>query len=263
MFFWTLTTIALATPPSLDELNAAWDVNKLAVATKSIQPIILQPGDLEAVSKGKVGRRRIAESGPDRAMGIAWTPTRREAVWVAIIDDIHDTMVSALSEKRLGRNELGQKLLYQHLSLPWPVTDRQWVLKIWNNASLATATNDGVWERPWDLADPGLMVQSDPAAIWIPMTNGSWFLMPAAGGTLVIYTARTHIGGAIPEELVTQWALSTLDEMIGHILERSAEIHHHYGIEHEPIIGGDNKPIPAFESSNAKKRGFQEMTTTP
>ena len=258
MFFWTLITLALAAPPSLGELNAAWDKNKLGVASKSIQPIILEPGDLEAVAKGEIGKRRITETGPDRAMGIAWTPTSREAVWVAIIDDIHDTMVRALTEKRLGQNEQGQKLLYQHLSLPWPVADRQWVIKIWNNTPLATATNNGVWERPWDLADSGLMDQSDPTAVWVPMTNGSWFLMPAAGGTLVIYTARTHIGGAIPEELVTQWALATLDEMIDHMLDRATDIHLHYGTDHEPITGGDNLVIPPFASRKAHGVNFHE-----
>lgn len=258
MFFWTLITIALAGPPSLRVLNAAWDKNKLGVASKSIQPIILEPGDFEAVAKGRIGRRRITEPGPDRAMGIAWTPTSREAVWVAIIDDIHDTMVSSLSEKRLGQSKLDQKLLYQHLSLPWPVANRQWVIKIWNNAPLAAATNNEVWERPWDLADPGLMDQPDTTAVWVPMTNGSWFLMPVANGTLVIYTARTNIGGAIPDELVTQWALSTLDEMIGHMLDRATTIHQHYGVEHEPIIGGNNNAIPAFVGSNEENLHFQK-----
>jgi hypothetical protein len=246
VFFWTLITIALAGPPSLRVLNAAWDKNKVGAASKSIQSIILEPGDLEAVSKGKIGRRRIAEVGPDRVMGIAWTPTSKEGVWVAIIDDVHGKMVSSLSEKRLGRNELGQKLLYQHLSLPWPVTNRHWVIKIWNNIPLADATNNRVWERPWDLADPALMDQADPTAVWIPMTNGAWFLMDAAGGTLVIYTARSNIGGAIPYELVTRWALATVDEMLNHVLERAGEIHHHYGPGHEPIIGGNNEPIPFY-----------------
>lgn len=253
MFFWTLITIAIAAPPSLDELSAAWDTNKLSVASKSIQSIILEPGDLEAVAKGEIGRRRIAEVGPDRVMAIAWTPTARGGVWVAIIDDIHGKMVSSLSEKRLGRNELGQKLLYQHLSLPWPVTNRQWVIKIWNNIPLAEATHNGVWERPWDLADPALMDQPDPTALWIPMTNGSWFLMDAAGGTLVIYTARSHIGGAIPYELVTRWALATIDEMMSHVLERAAGLHHHYIPGHEPIMGGDNQPIPFYDDGKGQE----------
>ncbi len=204
----------------------------------------LTTADFERVASGEIAKRRIQEDGPDRAMGLMWTPIERNRIWVAVLDDIHDTVVSNLVERRLEKSDAGHKRLYQRLVLPWPLTDRQWVIEVWNNTSLATATKGRIWERPWDLAAPDLMPDPDPDAIWVPMINGSWFLMEVGGGTLIAYSARTTIGGSIPSDLVTRWALATLDEMLEHIAARAAVIDAHYPPKHEPVLGGDNIPVP-------------------
>lgn len=246
MFFLTLIAAALAAPPSAAALQSAWNEHKASMAAHGVHPLHPEREDFVAVANGKVAKRRIAEDGPDRAMGMLWTPVARPALWVAVLDDIHDTVVNSLQEQRLGRTEDGRKVLYQRLDLPWPAQDRQWVIEIWNNLALERDTNGAVWERPWDLGDPAQMPTPDDKALWLPMTNGSWLLLEVAGGTLMAYSARTTIGGAIPDELVTRWAMATLDEMMEHIVDRSKSIPAHYDRNHDPVLGGDNQPIKAF-----------------
>jgi hypothetical protein len=40
--------------------------------------------------------------------------------------------------------------------------------------------------------------------------------------------------------------------MMGHVLERAAKLHHHYKIGHEPIMGGDNQPIPFYDGGKGQ-----------
>ena len=252
MFFLSLIVTAVASPPSADVLQAAWTRHSDRVERDANHPIRLNRSDFETVASGRVAKRRIVEQGPDRAMGLLWAPVDRNTLWIAVLDDIHDTVVQSLTEHRLANSPEGRKRLYQRLDLPWPFNDRQWVIEIWNNQGLVQSTHGAVWERSWDLTSPELMPQPDPQALWVPMTNGSWLLVDAAGGTLMAYSARTTIGGAIPDEAVTRWAMATLDEMMMHIVERSKSIPDHYGPEHEPVLDGANAPIPPFELTGIK-----------
>ena len=240
------TTQAQAAAPSADVLLEAWTAIQPAVADQSPVPIELTQADFQAIANSRIAKRRIREEGPDRAMGAMWVPVDRKLIWVAIIDDIHDQLVSSLTEKRLGLSEQGHKLLYQHLDLPWPVQDRQLVVQIQNNPSIAATTQGRLWERSWDLADPDRMKDPDPSAVWVPMTNGAWLLFPVQDGTVVVYHARTTIGGRVPDELVTRWAMLTVDEMMEHIVERAQQISKHYIAGHEIIVGGDENPISHF-----------------
>jgi hypothetical protein len=209
-------------------------------------PIALEHEDFVAMANGKIAKRRIREDGPDRAMGAMWVPIDRNQLWVAILDDAHDNLLSALTETPLGPSENGHKLLYQHFDLPWPVHNRQLVVEIKNNAAIASATTGQLWERSWDLADPNLMSAPDPTAVWVPLATGSWLLYPVKRGTVIVYHARSTIGGRIPDEVVTRWAMATLDEMMNHISDRARKIQDHYTGEHEILLGGDNLPIQPF-----------------
>ena len=107
-------------------------------------------------------------------------------------------------------------------------------------------THNQLWERSWDLAESSLMPNPDDDAIWIPVATGSWLLFPVEQGTMVVYHARSAIGGRIPDEAVTRWALATLDEMMNHIANRAATMDAHYTGNHEIIRGCDDAPIPKF-----------------
>ena len=235
-----------AGPPSTEELVEAWARVGPSIASMSPVPVTLNRQDFETISNARIAKRRIREAGPDRALGAMWVPIERNKIWVAILDDIHDHLLSSLTETRLGVSDQGHKLLYQHLDLPWPAQNRQMVIEIQNNLPISTSTDGMLWERSWTLAEPSLMKQADASAVWVPMTNGAWLLFPVQDGTVVVYHARSTIGGRIPDELVTRWAMATLDEMMLHIVDRAGQIRDHYTAAHEIIIGGDEKPIPYF-----------------
>jgi len=232
--------------PNAGELAQVWNDHHVTITAHTKAPILLSDEDFSVVAAGGVAKRRLSQDGPDRAIGVAWTPHSRAAVWVAIIDDIHNTMVDGLTEQRLGTSQSGGKLLYQRLDLPWPLNDRQWVIEIENDPVLARATTNQVWSRTWSLSTHRAPEVDDPEALWAPTLDGGWLAIDVADGTLIVYQARTTIGGVVPDGLVTSWAMSTLDEMLGNLFSRAAEIPAHYTTDHDPIHGGDGKPILKF-----------------
>ena len=177
-------------------------------------------------------------------MGALWTDTPKDHLWVAILDDRHDTLVKGLFERHESGAAAGHKYLYQHIQLPWPVNDRQWVADIWNNPDLFSATQGRVWERCWDLAPQESASESDPAAVWVPVNDGTWMLADLDGGTLLLYQVRTVIGGAIPDEAATTWAMTTLDDMLEHVVSRAVDIPGHYDSLHVPFERPDGQAIP-------------------
>lgn len=251
VFVWMMvvcgSSLAIAGDhPSTEKLHEAWKKIEPTVRADATFPIALEQGDFSAIANGQIAKRRIRENGPDRAMGAMWAPIDRNHIWIAILDDGHDNLLSSLTETRLENSEHGHKRLYQHLDLPWPVHNRQLVVEIQNNTDISNATEGFLWERSWDLAEPALMDKPDPSAVWIPLATGSWLLFPVENGTVVVYHVRSTIGGRIPDEVVTRWAMSTLDEMMQHIVDRAGNIHTHYTGNHEILLGGDNLPIEQF-----------------
>jgi len=243
MLLALLTLTPCLAQPTAEELSDVWARNFSTLGHHAKHTVLLDATDFKRVAEGKIAKRRLIQEGPDRAIGVGWTPHSRDSVWIAIIDEVHNTMVNSLYEQRLGNSEDGAKRLYQRLDLPWPFHDRQWVISISNNTALADATNNDLWERYWRLDAPIDSEPADPDALWIPTLDGAWIAVPIDGGTLLVYQARTTIGGAIPDELVTRWAMSTLDEMLMNVFSRAAEIPHHYDRQHERIVGGDGKVI--------------------
>ena len=247
MLFALLFVATATAAPSAEALAELWAEYQAVIAQHTDHPAKLSAADFKVIARGGIAKHRRRELGPDSAIGIGWTPHSRSAVWVAIIDDIHNTMVSSLTEARLGHSADGTKLLYQRLDLPWPFQDRQWVIAIQNNAGIATASSGRVWERTWQLAANQQAPLAKDEALWVPMISGAWLAIDTPDGTLLVYRAKTTIGGAIPDELVTRWALATLDEMLENVFSRAGEIPEHYRGDHTPIMGGDNVEISLFK----------------
>ncbi len=245
MIFILLFLSVAAARPSAAILAETWSKHHGLIGQNMGQPMALTDTDFQVIAKGGVAKHRLRMEGPDAAIGIGWTPHNRKAVWIAIIDDIHNTMVSGLTEKRLGLRQDGAKLLYQRLGLPWPFTDRQWVIAIQNNPKIAASSSNNVWQRTWALDEEKHGVINNDNAMWVPLLNGGWIAVEAGGGTLLLYQAQATIGGAIPDELVTRWAMATMDEMLGNVFERAGEIPAHYSEHHRSINGGDGQPIVA------------------
>ncbi len=240
-----LCQLAIA-QPSADQLAQAWALHQPALQSEGIRPVTLGTEDFVLLARGEVVRRRLPATGADRAMGAIWAPMSRDAVWVAILDDSDFTLVDTMTEIRLPDTAAGHKRLYQHIDLPWPVADRHWVLQIRNNMPLAASTQDAVWERVWDLTQRSDVPEGRPTAIWSPINDGGWILVSARGGTLLVYHARTRIGGNIPEEAVIRWAMVTLESMLRKTVERAEGIHTHYKSAHIPIYRPDGSAVPAW-----------------
>ena len=232
--------------PSADALAAGWAAWQSALGTARYAPL-LEPRDFPRLAQGGIVRHRQHLDDADRVYGAVWTDAPREALWIAIIDDQHDTLVGGLTERPLPASTATRKLLYQHIDLPWPVSDRQWVIEITNNRALWAATGGGLWERTWVLGDAqgavdaGLTLQGD--AVWLPVNDGGWLLADVAGGTLLAYNVRSVVGGNIPDEASVRWAYSTLDDMLEHVIDRAAVVPAHYGPAHDPILRPDDTPV--------------------
>ena len=201
--------------------------------------------ELARLARGDTVRRReAAPGGADRVVAAVFTPLSRDALWVTIQDDKHDKLVAGLVEAETPGSTPADKLLYQRLDLPWPFEDRQWVIRIRNNPRVYAATAGRVWERSWTLADPALAPNPSPDGVWVPQNDGTWLLVEAAGGTVLIYEVRTVIGGAFPDDTATRWSLVTVEGMLRHILARAGGIDAHYGAGHAPFYRPDGSTIP-------------------
>lgn len=237
--------VALAAPSS-EALLEAWTQQMTSAGSLPHFSVRLEERDFQRMARDSVAKRRLHQKGADRVVGAIWSNQPRDALWIAILDDAHDTLVKSLEESRLPAGSRGYKRLYQHLDLPWPFTDRHWVIDIRNNPALYASTNGAVWERTWELAEPTDTSFADPNAIWTPVNDGGWLLVDAVGGTIVVYHVRTYIGGAIPPEAVTRWAMTTLEDMLQHVVNRAREIPTHYKAGHTPIQRPDTSNIPGF-----------------
>jgi len=208
--------------------------------------ISLQASDFAELAKGKVARRRVHLDGPDRVIGAIWSTQAPDALWLSILDDKHFKLVDGLFEDYAAGSRPDRKLLYQHLSLPWPFKARQWVIAISNHQELFKATQGRVWVRTWDLIDPSAAPKPDPAAIWIDTSEGGWIMTPIEQGTLLVYHARASMGGVVPDDAAAMWVKSTLDNMLRDIATRAATMPSHYIDGHESVERPDRSPIPTW-----------------
>ena len=243
--FLLFLPLALA-QPSEAQFAAAWAVHRADIKQSAVFALELTAEDFKTLAQGKVARRRLVAKDADRAMGASWTPFDRDTVWVAIQDDKHFKLFDDLTETRLPGSTWDKKLLYQHLDAPWPITDRHWVLEIKNNTAISTRTKDRIWERVWTLTPESMVPAGCVEAIWTPINDGGWMLLEAAGGTLVIYHARSKIGGNIPQEAITAWAMASLDGLLKTIEDRARGIQSHYTKGHELIFRPDGSTVPAW-----------------
>lgn len=255
------TTSPAASPEGADAeaLVRAWAGWQEALRRHGRYAVELDPADLRVVAQGDVARHRSQLDGIDRVVGATWSDLPRDALWVAILDDTCDQLISGLTERHLPPERPGQKILFQHVDLPWPFADRQWILDIRNNRELHAATGGQAWERAWTLADrqvergaavpqPAPPHPTLPAAdaVWTPLNEGGWLLLDAAGGTLLVYHARADVGGAIPDDAATRFALATLRGMMRHVVARAGVIPTHYDAAHAPLERPDGTVVPPW-----------------
>jgi hypothetical protein len=260
--FAAILADAAAASPDPAALGAAWaEVEPSLRAKGRLSVPSFTEADWAKIAKGEILKRRLPSAGAiDAALGVGFLPYGIDAVWVGILDDVHDDLVEGLSETWLPGTTPHSKRLYQHLDLPAPFDDRHWAIRVQNTQALHAATAGKAWERVWaiDPAGQGALNELPSSfltapdapnpneALWTPVNEGGWTLVPAQGGVIVVYQVRTDIGGNIPDELVLQYALSTLDELIEHVGELAARAPSHYRLGHYDIVRPDGARVPAW-----------------
>jgi hypothetical protein len=253
-----LSSVALSAPTA-EEIEAAWTQVKPRLAESGRLPVPdLQPAHWEQIASGKVVRwRQPVDAQIDGAIGVGWVDQPIEQVWVGALDDVHNHLAEGLTEVWLEGTKPGHKVLYQHYDVPQPFSDRHWVVVVQNNPDLYEATEGQVWERTWDLDArgpssldevPADTVSEPQAALWTPVNQGGWTLVPVGGGVLVVYQVRSDIGGNIPEELVVRFAMAGLDGMIDHLGKLAEGVDEHYVGDHFDIVRPDGSAIEPFEA---------------
>lgn len=245
---WTLAALALAAPKDIPE-----DASALRADIAHWEAMLGAHGkytfkwtedELEELAKGEVVKRRERLDGADRAMAAVWTSAPLDNLWVAVQDEDHDSMVKGLVEERLPGSTFQDKILFQLIDLPWPFADRQWVIRVVNNLDLYAKSEGRCWERTWDLTPERGAKNESESAVWVDTNDGGWLAAEVAGGSLVVYHARTVIGGNVPDDAASQWAMLTLGGMMRDIASQSLETPNHYHAPHSVIRRPDGSDIP-------------------
>ncbi len=247
--------VALAETPAA-RVGRVWAAGSERMTTAGSLPVpALSSGDLRELARGEVVKQRRRESGSDWAVGLAWLPHPMDAIWVGIVDNEHDDLTSGLRELTLSSRGPNDLTLFQELSLPRPFDTRIWVIRLWNPNGVYTRTSGALWERVWELA-PESALDAVPAdfltsaqradGVYTPVNEGGWSFLPDGDGTLVVYQARTSVGGLVPDELVLRFAVSRLDELLLHVGELADRSVGHYDLDHAPLVRPDGSEIPRF-----------------
>ena len=251
--------------PSTSEISAALKLfNSHADATVPV-PTASQLNDLVAGKVVKLLDQAHGEDKPRRALAFYYTPLPKELVWIAS-QDPHFVVQESTTELLMSDN-MDQLRWYGHIDLPWPLSNRHWVVDVWNNHDLAQKTNDACWEHPWKKVEngldeviplikknalPSISMDDIEEAIYTPYNQGATATISFTkdnknDGTLIIYHATTVIGGDIPESLILQLTYAGLDKFLKDLEKRASEkVAGHYTSGHKIIYGGAGKPLPVY-----------------
>ena len=222
----------------------------------------LKPNQINELKNGQVVsmiERHKKRGG--RAIGMKVVHTDMTTLWTAY-RDTHFQQQSKTTEFMLSEPQPDVQFWYGYIDTPWPIADRHWIIKTWNNLKLAQKTNNRCWEHPWKLVEDGEKKVSNelakhklPAhlkpksAVYTPVNEGAWVVLHISPQkTLLIYHATTVIGGNIPDNIIPPLVMSTFKEMLTGMQHRAEKlIKKHYVAPHTHIIlGGDGKPVPHF-----------------
>ena len=230
---------------------------------------ILNKDQLKSLLDGRVVKvidHDPNQNTPSRAVGYFLSDFKKEDLWLGI-QDPHFTVQSSTVEYVLYRDPSvpDQVQWYGYLDAPWPIADRYWVVSSWNNHQLAQRSSNHFWEHPWELIADGPAISRKymdkkvitkgtksqlDSAIYTPYNQGAWGMISISdpsisGRTLVIYHAKTVVGGNIPESLILQVTYKGLDNLMMDLEERTRKkVPVHYVNGHDMIYGGHGKVIP-------------------
>ena len=210
------------------------------------------------VQKGK-GEGGQVSAGKAVAFYISDLP--KEQLWISF-QDPHFQVQESTTEALYKSHGADKLEWYGYIDLPWPLTDRHWLVRVWNNHTMAQKTNNSMWEHPWRLIPNGkelcadmvaqgkvknITTSSFDSAIYLPDSQGVWAMIELDGSTLLAYSATATVGGAIPESVMMNYLLNGLDSFMKDGEKRARDVvPTHYKSSHSPIYGGDGVPIKTY-----------------
>lgn len=222
---------------------------------------LLDEKQLASLNKGEVVRIIERDANPDlpaRALAYMLSDHEMEPLWVAMLDP-HLTVDPDLTERALDVRD-GRELWYGYYKLPYPISDRHWVIESWNTRGLATATGGKAWEHPWKLVPhrmgeatiaiaegriPGITPERAESAVFTPDNHGAWFIVDVGGGKRLIgYHATSTIGGSIPDWIALRLVHGRLDALMRRIDGRcDVLVPEHYTASHPDLEAGDGSAL--------------------
>ncbi len=227
-------------------LRAAYESHRAALDQHGVFPLSFSDPFWTQLARGEVARRRDQLDGTDRILAFVLVPASRDTTWVAI-QDPHAGTVDGFVDEELPGSTFDRRVVYQRITLPWPLQPRQWVVEVRNNDALRDATAGAVWERSWTLSEARGAKLELEHAVWLPTNEGAWLIVDAAPhGTLVGYHARTSIGGVVPDEAALRWSYGTLTGLLEGVRERAGTwVVPHYDANHVRVLRPDHTAVPS------------------
>jgi len=200
-----------------------------------------------------------------RVLAFYLLPSPRDVVWIAAMDP-HFLGNDRLSEARLESNGV-TSLWYQLMDPPWPVKNRHWVIRVVKPPEVAKGTDDRVWEQTWGLADNGQQIAMEVTAAGkvpdVPLERakksryleenvGAWTVFEVEDDlTLLAYQLTIVMGGWVPDRLTARFAMGALEDLMKAVEDNTHKVREHYNTAHEPVWGGNGRPVPFFSQAPA------------
>ena len=190
------------------------------------------------------GKRLVLISGVVRA--------EPAAIWIAILDDAHNGLSDRITEHQLKGSKPGHKFLYQHLSLPFPLSSRHWILEIRTDTQIYASSAAKIWRRAWDLDARGEALLNELEApekalikegVWTPENRGEWLILPHQGEALVIYRGVLDIGGKIPPTISQAVSSQSALDLFNQLQALADKVPAHYDANHTAILGPSGKML--------------------
>jgi hypothetical protein len=141
----------------------------------------------------------------------------RLLVWVSLLGE-SDELSGKVKRALLANKPAGAYVTYQHMDLPWPFKDRQWVILSEKNSALADESADRIWEHRWSLVprdedvletahaegrSSGVTRQQLDDSVYLAANRGAWILFDLGHErTLVAAYLDVDLGGEFPGALV-------------------------------------------------------------
>ncbi len=225
------------------------------------RPPTLDARGLERLREGEVVQmlERGAGTDPTAAVGVVMAEASVSEAWLACQGphaepgENPEFLIESLPDH--------QAVWYGYVPLPWPLRDRQYIVKSRANVAMANATENRCWEHTWreypeGLADVRPMVSEAPVegitpehldrAVVTSWNRGSWLLAAVDDDhVLIMFQASLVVDGNIPDWIVPRITASKLDGMLKRVKGRAetwAALH--YDRRHAPFLGGDGRVIP-------------------